>query len=92
VGIPPKDQLVMVFMPDGRATHLFTFPNGKHSGELDWVHGLAVDRRGNLYLGDIQGERAQKFFRLEPAVHSPELVRKGLPKQDDKLRPTSGQP
>ena len=64
VGIPPKDQLVMVFTPDGRVTRLCTFPKGQHSGELDWVHALAVDRQGNLYLGDIQGRRAQKFLRL----------------------------
>jgi hypothetical protein len=37
-----------------------TLPPGK-SGELDWVHGIAFDSRGNLYLGDIQGQRAQKF-------------------------------
>ena len=67
VGIPPKDQLIMVFTPDGRVTRLWTFPKGQRSGELDWVHALAVDRQGNLYLGDIQGRRAQKFLRLEPA-------------------------
>ncbi len=37
-------------------------PQGK-PGELDWVHGIAVDVQGNLYLGDIQGQRAQKFVR-----------------------------
>ena len=37
-----------------------TLPPGK-SGELNWVHGIAFDSRGNLYLGDIQGQRAQKF-------------------------------
>ncbi|TFH42914.1 MAG: hypothetical protein E4H01_12800 [Lysobacterales bacterium] len=39
-------------------------PPGK-PGELDWVHGIAIDSKGNLYLGDIQGKRAQKF-RLKP--------------------------
>ena len=58
VGIPPKDQLVMVFAPDGRVLRLCTFPKGQRPGELDWVHALAVDHRGNLYLGDIQGRRA----------------------------------
>ncbi len=64
VGIPPKDQLVMVFAPDGRVKRLWGFPKGQQSGELDWVHGLAVDRQGNLYLGDIQGKRAQRFLRI----------------------------
>jgi DNA-binding beta-propeller fold protein YncE len=35
----------------------------RKAGELDWVHGIAVDSQGNLYLGDIQGQRAQKFVR-----------------------------
>ena len=65
LGVPPNDQLVMVFTPDGRVKRLWTFPTGQHPGELDWVHALAVDRRGNLYLGDIQGQRAQKFVRME---------------------------
>jgi hypothetical protein len=41
-----------------------TNPPGK-PGELDWVHAIAVDSRGNLYLGDIQGRRAQKFIRKQ---------------------------
>jgi DNA-binding beta-propeller fold protein YncE len=63
LGIPPKDQLVMLFAPDGRVKQLWTFPKGQRGGEVDWVHGLAVDRQGNLYLGDIQGRRAQRFLR-----------------------------
>ncbi|MGA2259071.1 MAG: hypothetical protein ABSG53_30740 [Thermoguttaceae bacterium] len=30
-------------------------------GELNWVHGLAVDAKGNLYAVDVIGKRAQKF-------------------------------
>lgn len=67
LGVPPKDQLVMRFDTDGRPRELWTFPLGKeHVGELEWVHGLAVDAAGNLYLGDIQGRRLQKFTRLDP--------------------------
>jgi hypothetical protein len=91
VGIPPKDQLIMVFTPDGRVTRLWTFPVGQRSGELEWVHALAVDRQGNLYLGDIQGRRAQKFLRLAPSGRYPEVVKKGLPKIDEPVRRT-GQP
>lgn len=68
LGIPPKDQLVIVFDPSGRVRRLWTFPKGQSSGALDWVHAMAVDGDGNLYLGDIQGRRGQKFRRLEPAV------------------------
>jgi NHL repeat len=89
VGIPPKDQLIMIFTGDGRLVQLFTFPKGQHSGELDWVHGLAVDRRGNLYLGDIQGRRAQKFLRLEPTGRFAEIAGKAQPKRDETVRPAS---
>ncbi len=86
VGIPPKDQIVMVFTPDGRATRLYTFPKGQHPGELDWVHALAVDRRGNLYMGDIQGRRAQKFLRLEPAGRDDPIAGDARPKRDDPVQ------
>jgi hypothetical protein len=89
VGIPPKDQLIMVFTPEGRVTRLCTFPKGQRPGEVDWVHALAVDRLGNLYLGDIQGRRAQKFLRLEPAGPVAEIAKKGLPKIDEPVQRTS---
>jgi sugar lactone lactonase YvrE len=88
VGIPPKDQLVMVFAPDGRVTRLWTFPKGQGPGELDWAHGLAVDRDGNLYLGDIQGRRAQKFLQLAPAGRFAEMAKKSLPKSDEQVERT----
>jgi DNA-binding beta-propeller fold protein YncE len=86
VGIPPKDQLIMVFTPDGRLTRLCTFPKGQRSGELDWLHALAVDRRGNLYLGDIQGKRAQKFLRLEPVGTEGPMAKDARPKRDDPVQ------
>jgi hypothetical protein len=67
LGMPPKDQLVMRLDTAGRVRELWTFPLGKdRAGELEWVHGLAVDVRGDLYLGDIQGRRLQRFVRLVP--------------------------
>ena len=52
----------------GRVLAWWRFPQGPdqvdlgvRSGELSWVHGLDIDRMGNLYLGDIMGERAQRF-------------------------------
>jgi sugar lactone lactonase YvrE len=88
LGIPPKDQLVMVLTPDGRVTRLWTFPKGQSAGELDWVHALAVDRRGNLYLGDIQGRRAQKFVRLDPDIREGELAKDAMPKRDEPVQRT----
>lgn len=67
LGCPPKDQLVMKFDPSGKVLGLFTFPkaeDGKEKpGEINWIHGIALDSKGNLYLGDIVGKRAQKFVR-----------------------------
>jgi DNA-binding beta-propeller fold protein YncE len=64
---PPTDQIVMKLNLDGKVLlrvplNKITVPPGK-LGEVNLVHGIAVDSQGNLYLGDIQGERAQKFSR-----------------------------
>jgi 6-bladed beta-propeller len=66
LGIPPKDQVVMVFTTEGRLSRLWAFPLGRGPGELDWLHAMAVDPKGNLYLGDIKGRRAQRFLLLAP--------------------------
>lgn len=62
---PPKDQLVMKFAPAGKLLQLWTLPKGQDGqerpGEVNWLHGIAVDSHGDLYLGDIKGRRAQKF-------------------------------
>ena len=68
-GMPPKDQVVMKFDPDGRVLEMWMFPKGEDGneqpGDLNWAHGIAVDAGGNLYLGDMQGRRAQRFVRIE---------------------------
>lgn len=65
LGCPPKDQLIMKFNTDGKLLQLFTFPKGEDGkeapGELNWVHCIALDSKGNVYLGDIMGKRLQKF-------------------------------
>ncbi|HYT89239.1 MAG TPA: peptidyl-alpha-hydroxyglycine alpha-amidating lyase family protein [Gemmataceae bacterium] len=70
LGCPPKDQIFMRFTGQGRLLQLLTLPKGidglEHPGEVNWVHAIAVDSRGNLYLGDIIGRRAQKFVLREP--------------------------
>jgi DNA-binding beta-propeller fold protein YncE len=64
---PPKDQLVMRFAPSGKLLALWTLPMGKDGqerpGEVNWVHGMAVDSHGNFYLGEIMGQKVQKFVR-----------------------------
>jgi len=67
---PPKDQLFAKFSTDGRLRQLWAVPKGEDGkekpGETNWVHCIALDRQGNLYVGDINGKRAQKFVRNPP--------------------------
>jgi DNA-binding beta-propeller fold protein YncE len=70
LGCPPKDQVFMKFNPDGKLLQLWTVPKGadglEKPGELNWVHAIAEDSKGNLYAGDIKGKRAQKFVIQRP--------------------------
>jgi peptidylamidoglycolate lyase len=93
MGIPPKDQLVMVFTPEGRVNRLWTFPMGKRAGEVDWVHGMDVDVAGNLYLGDILGRRAQRFVRIpaDPAEENNRNLADQKPRRDAPVRRAGGE-
>ncbi len=72
-----KDQLFVRFSTDGRVQQLWSIPLGDigtdknkpdvsrlKPGEAVGVHCIAQDSRGNLYVGDIYGERAQKFVPI----------------------------
>jgi DNA-binding beta-propeller fold protein YncE len=64
---PPKDQVVMKFATSGKLLQLWTIPKGEDGherpGEVNWLHTVAEDSQGNLYVGDITGMRAQKLVR-----------------------------
>ena len=72
LGNPPHDAMVMKFNPDGRALELWMFPlckgGSQAPGEIDWLHGIAADSKGDLYLSDVADDspshRVQKFVRL----------------------------
>jgi DNA-binding beta-propeller fold protein YncE len=70
LGCPPKDQVFAKFDTNGRLRQLWTIPkatDGKEQpGELNWVHAIALDSKGNIYAGDIIGMRAQKFVLKTP--------------------------
>jgi sugar lactone lactonase YvrE len=73
-GIPPKDQIVAKFDTAGRELARWTFPTGRKPGSLEWVHGMAVDADGAIYLGDIRGRRAQRFVsRGGPLANRPKV-------------------
>jgi DNA-binding beta-propeller fold protein YncE len=72
LGNPPTDQLAMKLDTTGRVLELWTFPLAEEDklipGQIDWIHGIAADSMGNLYIGDVAdnspSHRAQKFLRL----------------------------
>jgi hypothetical protein len=53
---------------EGRIQQLVVFPKGENGkerpGDLNWAHGMAVPGDGTIYIGDVQGKRAQKFVRV----------------------------
>lgn len=73
---PPPDQLLLKLDRDGKEMArmpLKVMGSPPQPGEVDWVHGIAVDQHGALYLSDIQGKRVQKF--QAPAAIPPPLPR-----------------
>ncbi len=67
LGCPPSDQLFMKFNTDGKLLQLVTVPKGddghEQPGDCNWVHAIALDSEGNIYAGDIIGQRVQKFVK-----------------------------
>ncbi|MEX1233021.1 MAG: peptidyl-alpha-hydroxyglycine alpha-amidating lyase family protein [Planctomycetaceae bacterium] len=71
-----KDQMLMRFTTEGRVKQVWTWPLGVRKadlptgeelkpGETFGVHCIAEDSHGNIYIGDIYGERAQKLVRVK---------------------------
>jgi len=67
---PPNDQVMIKLTSDGKVAGKWPIPKGQDgvekAGEVNWVHCIALDNKGNIYLGDIKGKRIQKFMRREP--------------------------
>ena len=72
-----KDQLFLKLANDGHVKSLWTIPLGDigedknnpkvsqlKPGQAVGVHCIAQDSKGNVYVGDIYGERAQKFIPI----------------------------
>ena len=67
---PPPDQWLLKLSREGKV--LLRAPLAKAAstpgkpGEVDWVHAVAIDSQGAVYLGDIEGKRAQKYLLSKP--------------------------
>lgn len=85
-----KDQLFVRFNPKGQVSQLWTMPLGDigkdkdhpdtsklKPGETVGAHCLARDSKGNIYVGDIYGERAQKFVPINKRGPSEKVDGKG---------------
>lgn len=72
-----KDQVLMKFNKTGRVLQTWVLPladigpdkdhpdtSKQKPGETAGAHCIAQDSRGNVYVGDIYGERAQKFVPI----------------------------
>lgn len=72
-----KDQIFMRFSTDGRVQQVWQIPLGDigedknhpdvshlKPGEAVGVHCIAQDSKGNLFVGEIYSERAQKFTAI----------------------------
>lgn len=70
LGCPPKDQLFVKFNTAGRVLEQWTLPKGEDGlekpGEVNWLHVIALDAKGDVYTGEIIGKRVQKFARKQP--------------------------
>mgnify|MGYP002622224690 CR=1 FL=1 len=66
-----KDQILMRFNPDGRVVQNYGLPFAEEGssipGETRGAHCMVQDSQGNVYIGDIYTERAQKFVRVTSA-------------------------
>ena len=65
--VDAKDQLLMRFDRTGRVHQVWAFPRDMSGNDqVKWIHGIAVDNDGNIYLGEIRGKRVRKYVRREP--------------------------
>lgn len=60
----PNSEVVFVRRSDGEVIGSFGH-YGNYAGQLNRLHQLAVDSKGNIYTAEATGKRIQKFVRVE---------------------------
>jgi streptogramin lyase len=64
--VDAHDQILMRFDRTGRVHQLWAFPRDMMGNDqVRWIHGIAVDNDGNIYLGEIRGKCVKKYMRHE---------------------------
>jgi hypothetical protein len=70
-----EDQLFMRFSLKGQVRQIWTVPIGEPGttkpGECNGVHCLTQGSDGNLFVGDIFGEKAQKYVPVTVRSQGP---------------------
>ena len=61
--ISPKGSDIIILAQDGTPVARFG-RSGNYNGPVCRYHDLAIDKEGNIYVGDILGNRIQKFKRV----------------------------
>jgi hypothetical protein len=57
----PLRQDVIVFNEAGEIVKEISLPQGNDYGQVNWLHAIDVDRRGNIFLADVVGNHVQKW-------------------------------
>lgn len=63
--IRPKGSDILVFDSTGHLQSRWG-RSGGYDGPVCWYHDIAVDKEGNIYVGDILGNTLQKFMPAQP--------------------------
>ena len=58
---PPERQDVLVFNESGKLVKEIPLPLGNEFGQVNWLHAIDVDKKGNIFLSDVVGNHITKW-------------------------------
>ena len=62
-----NNEIRVIKRDDGRVVGVFGH-SGRNAGEFTLLHAMAVDAKGNVYTGEVEGKRIQKFRLTSDAL------------------------